>query len=329
MGEVFRYLDSVSAVLSIARHGSFRAAMREERVAYRWLQDKISDLENALGFLIFRRTRNGLVLTAEGRAVVEQAERIEDDVKRLLRLKESFAVDREREVTVAVTEGLGTFWIAPRLGLFRDRHPLTRIRLEPSMAVPDMRALETDVSVQVVEPTVSHIRRLRIGHLHLMLAASPAYLDRFGRPETVGDLAFHQFVFQQNAQISDREVIEQALGRALADGQCLQMQNSSSHYMTIERGGGIGFVPTYGFVVGAKVEPIELPIHITRDIWLCGQSDARSMSPVATVLDWIISIFDPRLCPWFRRQMIMPREFPAMIEALKLGETLTPYAFRS
>jgi DNA-binding transcriptional LysR family regulator len=328
MGDAFRYLDSVSAVLSIARLGSFRAAMREERVAYRWLHDNISNLETALGFLIFRRTRNGLILTAEGRAVVEQAERIEEDVKRLLRLKESFAIDREREVTVAVTEGLGTFWVAPRLNQFRDLHPMTRIRLEPSMAVPDMRALETDISVQVIEPTVSHIRRLRIGHLHLMLAASPQYLDRFGRPETIGDLAFHQFVFQQNAQISDREVVERALGRPLVDGQCMMLQNSSSHYMTIERGGGIGFVPTYGFVVGARVEPINIPVTIARDIWLCGQPDARAMSPVATVLDWIISIFDPRLFPWFRRQFVPPKEFPDMIEAMKLGESLSPYTFR-
>jgi DNA-binding transcriptional LysR family regulator len=327
MADLFRYLDSIVAVLSVARKGSFRAAMRDDRVAYRWLQDKISDLEAHLGFLIFRRTRNGLVLTDEGQSVIEHAEQIEETLRRMLKLKDAFAFDRERDVHVSVTEGLGTFWVAPRLAEFRRLHPLTRIQLDPSMAVPDMRQLETDISVQIVEPTVSNIRRLRVGHLHLMLAAAPSYLDRYGRPETVGELAFHQFVFQQNAQISDRRVIEKALGRPLTDSQCMVLQNSSSHYMTIERGGGIGFVPTYGFAVGAKVEPVNLPITMDCDIWLCGQSDARAMSQVATVLDWLISIFDPRLFPWFRRQFVPPAEFPAIIDALKLGDALLPYSF--
>jgi DNA-binding transcriptional LysR family regulator len=321
-------LAGLQSVIKTAKDGSFRAAMRSAGKGFRTLQNQVKSLEDELGFLIFHRTHDGLFPTQEGRLIIEKTKAIESIIEDVRRLGKSLGQGNEGEVSVAVTEGLGTFWISPRINSFTEQNQNIAIRLNPSMAIADMRRFDIDLALQVVEPILPEIKRVRVGTLHLMLAAAPAYIEQYGEPKTVQELSSHKFVFHTNPQSSDRLMIEDLIGRKLAQSQYIIMRNSSAHYATIEHGLGIGFIPTYGFAIGVKLQPLKVPVRFSVDIWLCFHSDSRSIPRVAKALDWFVSAFDPRLFPWFRREFVHPKQFDEIIETNGTSDILKSVSLR-
>jgi DNA-binding transcriptional LysR family regulator len=321
-------LAGLLCILKLAKDGSFRGAMRNAGKGYRTLQIQIKAIEDELGFLIFHRTRDGLFPTQEGRLIIEKAKLIETIVGDIRRLGKSLGKGEEGEVSVAVTEGLGTFWISPQINNFNETNNKIAIRLHPSMAIADMRRFDIDMALQVVEPVLPDIKRLKIGALHLMLAAAPSYIEKYGEPRTVNDLANHKFVFHTNPQSSDRFLIEDVIGKKLSQSQFIIMRNSSAHYATIEHGLGIGFIPTYGFPIGVKLVPLNVPVRFSVDIWLCFHADSRSIPRVAKALDWFVAAFDPRLFPWFRREFVHPKLFDEIIESNGAADILKSVSLR-
>jgi DNA-binding transcriptional LysR family regulator len=327
MGGRSDILKGVMGVLAVARAGSFRSAMRGGGIGFRKLYNDVKMVEDSLGVLIFHRTADGVVLTPEGRAIVDQANKIEDTLNDILRLGRSLGAQHAGEVMLATTEGLGTFWISPRLSDFRRRHGNITLTIHPSMSLVDMRRFEIDLALQVVEPILPEIRRTRLGSLHMMLTASAGYIERYGMPKTPEELDRHHFVFHTSPQSNDRQIIERAMGKQLNRDQFIVLRNSSAHYMTIEHGEGIGFLPTYGFAVGAKTIPIYLPIRYSVDIWLCFHEQARSVGRVSDAIDWLIAIFDPRLYPWFRREFVPPKRFVDIVTEHGLAPEMKQFSF--
>jgi DNA-binding transcriptional LysR family regulator len=308
-------LLAIASAATIARERSFRGAMRETSSGFRKLQRRIELLEKELGFVIFHRTADGVVPTTEGRLILDEAERIDAIITNVMRLGKTLDNQTEGEVLLAATEGIGTFWISPLLDTFSRMHPAISIKLNPSMALVDMRRFEVDIALQVVEPTLPAVKRVKVGKLHLVLAASPAYLARRGEPKHLGELASHDFVFHMSPQSSDEQIIEKVVGTELKQSQSIVMRNSSAHFLTVEKGLGIGFLPSYIFGLGTPVVPLPLPVRHELDVWLCFHEDARRTPRVARVIDWLTGIFDPRLFPWFRRDFVAPSRFDAIVEA--------------
>jgi DNA-binding transcriptional LysR family regulator len=327
MGGRSDFLSGVMAVLAVARAGSFRQAMRGGSTGFRKLYNEIKSVEQTLGCLVFHRTVDGVVLTPEGKMILEHATRIETILNDLQRLGKSMGKEQAGDVMLAATEGLGTFWISPRLEDFRKANEGLNISLHPSMALVDMRRFEIDLALQVVEPIHPEIRRLRLGTLHMVPSASPEYIARHGMPETLEDLDRHRFVFHVSPQSSDRQIVERAIGKQLRREQCIDLRNSSAHYMTIEHGEGIGFLPSYGFAIGAKTMPLNLPLRYSLGIWLCFHELSRSIPRVSLAIDWLIAIFDPKLYPWFRREFVPPKRFSLMISEQGIEPLVDPFAF--
>jgi DNA-binding transcriptional LysR family regulator len=314
-------------VLKVAKAGSFRAAMRDGGIGFRRLQHDIQTVEDKLGLLIFHKTPDGVVPTLEGKAIIEHAEQIETILASVMRLGKTLNNQQDGEVMLATTEGLGTFWISPRLSDFQKQHENISIRLHPSMALADLRRFDVDLALQVVEPIMPDVKRIKVATMHLTLSASESYIARHGMPRTPEELARHTFVFHTSPQSSDRLIIEKALGQKLEQNQFVVLRNSSAHYMTIEHGEGIGFLPTYGFAIGANVVPIQPHVNYPLDVWLCFHNDSRSIPRVSRVIDWLTSIFDPRLYPWFRRDFIAPSQFDKIIEQNGTREFINRFSF--
>src|SRR6478735_5511184 len=92
------------------------------------------------------------------------------------------------EVRFAVTEGLGTFWVAPRLIEFQRVFPGLLVDLKCEMRSADVLRLEADVAVQLEEPNNPDLMRVKIGRLHIMPFVSPSYVEVYGLPKDLDDL---------------------------------------------------------------------------------------------------------------------------------------------
>jgi len=218
-------------------------------------------------------------------------------------------------VRLAITEGLGTFWLTPRLIDFQRTYPKLLIDMSCAMQSADVLRMEADASVQVTRPTSPDLKVMRIGRLHVMPFASKEYLDRYGIPKSIPDLLRHRIVLQIADQLTSQQEYDALFPGVPQPGFVAVRTNAgSAHYWTIAKGAGIGMLPSYAYAIGAQVVPLDIGLYRPVDIWLAYHPDAGRIPRVRRMLDWIIESFDPKKFPWFGDTFIHPRDLPEKLE---------------
>jgi hypothetical protein len=81
----------------------------------------------------------------------------------------------------------------------------------------------------------------------------------------------------------------------------------------VERGAGIGFLPTSAIALGAPLVPIDLGIKYHMDLWLTYHKEFRHSDRHKLVIEWLKNIFDPRTYACFRDEFIHPNDLVPMM----------------
>lgn len=76
-------LEQMEFIVAVKREGTILAAAQKLNISHPSISRAISNLERELGVNIFTRTRSGTVVTPEGEAVIESAQRILNEVVRM------------------------------------------------------------------------------------------------------------------------------------------------------------------------------------------------------------------------------------------------------
>jgi DNA-binding transcriptional LysR family regulator len=298
--------EDVRLFMEVARCRSFRKASETTAVSSNTLMRRVAMLEKQLGHILLARKASGVALTAEGREVAEVGERLRTEALSLERMAKDGAHALSGKVKVAVTEGIGTFWLIPRLVDFQQRHPDLTVDLVCDMRFADMSSHQADVAVQLERPAESELVVTRLGYLHVMLFASDEYIRMHGTPSRVEDLIDYHFVEQVAPQVpSDmvKTVVPNPFAKHFVS---FRANTSTAHAYAISRGAGIGLLPTYARAITRKVRPINVDFRLRRDIWLTYHPKTRNMKRVRAVIDWLREAFDPVRYPWFREEFVPP-----------------------
>ena len=306
--------EDLRAFLLCTRHQSFRNAAEVLGLTGTTLMRKIDRLEEELGFKLFLRDQSGLSLSDEGRALlfdVEQMERLSFNIFR----RASLSTEINGSVRVAVTEGPGISWILPRLIDFQKTYRKIMVDLRCAMEQADVSRLEADISIQLARPTNPDLIVTKLGRLHIYAFASEGYRDAFGLPKSLPELKNHRIVKQHGVQL-DETGYARILGLQSLEGIVGISTNSSVAVLyAIERGAGIGFLPTSVVALGAPLVAIDLAINYHMDLWLIYHNEFRNSDRHKIVIDWLKKIFDPKTYPCFRDEFIHPNELiPLMAE---------------
>ena len=311
--------ETIRIFLEVMRSGSFRAASDRLGQSINALRRKVDEIEHALGVTLLTRHVDGVRPTAEGEKIYNAALRMEAASFDLVRARNTVEKNVEGEVRLAVTEGTGTFWLAPRLVEFQRANPKLMVNLSCAMKSADVLRLEADISIQLERPNVPDLRMAKIGRMHLMFFASKAYLDTYGHPRSVQDLQHHRLVIQSDDDRRWRELYDKLFPGVSPIGfVSLRSNVSSAHYWSISKGAGVGMLPTYAQAIGAQLIPLDIGIVQPLDIWMAYHPDVKRIARVKRTIDWIVQSFDPQRFPWFRDEFIHPTE---LVQAYK-GEPL-------
>lgn len=298
--------ECIRLFLEVARRGSFRAAAEHCNTSINLLRRRITELEHTLGLKLMTRHVTGIKVTPEGQTVLAAAEQMEAASFRFTRAGERNK-PLEGKVRLAVTEGLGTFWVVPRLVEFQRAYPRLLVDLQCSMKSADAMRLEADVVIQLERPTTPDLKAVRLGRMHISPFASRSYIDTYGCPTTHEEMLNHRVVFHMADQTKGEEYFEQLFPGKSQIGFVSMINNvSSAHYWAIAKGAGIGWLPTYAMAIGARVIPVNVNLVFPYDIWLAYHPEAAQIPRVRKMIDWIVAAFDPREFPWFRDEFIHP-----------------------
>ena len=312
--------DAARIFIEVVRSGSFRSAAERLSLSTNAVRRRIDDFERQIGATLFTRDVHGTHLTDEGALVVSAVERMEAATFDVLRASDTLTNALTGEVRVAVTEGLGTFWLAPRLVEFQQAYPKILVDLHCAMRSADVSRHEADVAIHLSRPAALDIKLVRLGRMHLMFWASEKYIEKHGAPRNAAELIKHRLVLQFADQIAAKETFESFFpGVAERDLLVMKTNVSSANYWAVSNGAGIGVFPSYACALGGKLMPLEVELNRPLDIWLSYHPGSGRIPRVRHMIDWLIEAFNPVRFPWFKEEFVHPREF----KEVYMGEPLT------
>ena len=262
--------ESVRTFLELARCGSIRSAADRMGLSPNALRRKIDDLERTLGTVLVTRHVDGIRPTPEGAEILLAAKRMEEAAFGLMRARNNAVpAAMSGEVRIAVTEAFGTFWLGPRLVEFQRAYPQLAVDLMCAMRSADVLRLEAEVAIQLDRPTSPDVKVVRLGRIHSMAAAAPAYLALYGTPKTIEDLRKHRLAMQFADQTKSQELLTGMFPEAELR-KCVKFStnNSSALLWAIIKGAGIGWSPTYMHAMGPKMIALDLDLVFPFDVWL-------------------------------------------------------------
>jgi DNA-binding transcriptional LysR family regulator len=300
--------EDLRVFLICAHNGSFRKAGEVLGVTNTTVMRALDRLEMQLGFKLFIRHQAGLLPTEEGRSILEDVRQMERLSFNIFRRAAQSAVNPSGIVRVAVTEGVGTYWIMPKLIEFQGTYRLLTIDLRCAMEHADVARLEADIAIQFDKPTRPDLIVTRLGRLHVYPFVSKDYARACGLPQSIADVLKHRFV-QQVAPQLDESAYARALGvDSIAGIVGIRTNSSTATLYAVERGAGIGFLPTCAIALGAPLIPVDVGLRHHLDLWLTYHPDHRTSEKHMVVVEWLRRVFDSRAYPCFKDEFIHPND---------------------
>jgi len=174
----------------IVEQGGFSAAARVCRMTPSAVSKLVSRLEARLGVRLINRSTRALQLTPEGCSFYERSTRILADIEDAERSAGAGEKPVGR-IRVNTSASYATHILAPILPMFMELYPGITLDLVQTDVVVDLLAERMDVAIRAGPMKSSSLVARKLGETAMVVVASPAYLERFGEPKSIGDLKDH------------------------------------------------------------------------------------------------------------------------------------------
>lgn len=176
---------------TVAEHRSFSRAAEALAMSKATVSKAVSRLEQQLGIPLFHRTSRRLALTESGIALAEHARRILAEGEAAVEAAREDAAEPAGRVRLAAPMSFGLAHVGPVIAEFLELHPAISVDLHLSDARIDLVAEGFDAALRIASLPDSSLRARKLRDVATFFVASPAYLDRYGRPRHAAELADH------------------------------------------------------------------------------------------------------------------------------------------
>lgn len=178
-------LNALRAFEASARHLSFTQAAEELCVTQAAVSHQVKVLERRLNVILFKRLARGLMITAEGEALLPV---LRESFDRMADILGRFEGGHVREVLMV--GAVGTFavgWLLPRLPDFQERYPFIDLRLSTHNNRVDLAAEGLDYAIRFGNGAWHGIDAVPLFEAPLSVLCVPRLAERLRAPSDVLD----------------------------------------------------------------------------------------------------------------------------------------------
>jgi len=185
------YIESLKVFVRVVELGSITAGGRDMRLTPAVASKRIKELEHRLDVRLFNRTTRKLSPTDVGQTFYEHAKKVVQSIEDAEAAISGFSQSPHGTVQIAAPLGVGKRLIAPRIPDFVDLYPNVSVRLRLSDRKVDLLEDGLDAAFFVGHPPDSNLKLRKVMDTPRILCAAPAYLEKYGAPQTPDDLKRH------------------------------------------------------------------------------------------------------------------------------------------
>lgn len=296
--------------LAVAEERSINKAAQRLSLTQPAVSKRLSELERRLGATLARRSKTGIELTEEGRFVASHAATMARSVQQIT--QEVAMRDREPagEVSLSCPDALMTYFVAPAVPQLHRVLPRIQLLLSSKK---EPGAPPADLSIQFEETKRMEDVAIPLGWFHHGAFAAQSYLDLYGGPRDIGEAFQHRmlmhtgYVSQTERWRAKQKELQNILDFAV------RTDCGTSLVAITASGGGVASMPTYVAHVDPRLVMLDVGELARVRFWLVFDREKGQLPRVRETIEWLKSVFDPMVNPWFREEFIPPHEFAEAI----------------
>jgi DNA-binding transcriptional LysR family regulator len=180
--------------IALAHAGSLSAAAREQGISTAAVSRRLGQMEARLGIALINRTTRRMSLTPEGEVYLDCARKVQGEIDDLEDRLWGATVAPQGLLRVNATLGFGRSHIAPLISAFCRQYPQVDVQLQLSVNPPASADDSCDVCFRFGNPPDSRSIARFIARNRRLVVAAPAYLQKYGEPQTPQDLVRHNCI---------------------------------------------------------------------------------------------------------------------------------------
>lgn len=280
--------DNLRVFLAVARAGQFLRAGRQLRMDHATVARRVNALELGLSAKVFERGPTGCTLTGAGARLLAAAERMESEMLQAQGALTDSALAFSGTVRIGAPDGIGTYYLLPRLGTLLADHPALQIQLVPLPRAFSLAKREADLAITIDPPEDGRQHLVKLTDYALGLYASPSYLHQHGPISTLADLAAHRIVtYVQDLIFTPSLDYLGELG--VPAGPRFECASVIGQLEAVRAGIGVGILHNYAAEQSRDLVRLLPDKTIMRTYWLTAHSDVRDLARVRLVHEFILA----------------------------------------
>ncbi len=278
----------------VASSGSFTHAGEKLFLSQSAVSRQIRSLEESLNTTLFNRHARGLSLTDEGESLFKMAEEVTSKIHVTeQQLIEGTNVPRG-ELKISTTLSFGSTWMMNHIRGFIEKYPEIQVQLIVADSDLDLTTREADVAIRFHPAQQLYLLQRQVAVFHHHLFASPEYLSRKGRPETIDDLDHHHLIVYGDQAQSPIKNIDWVLDGKNGEKRSpiLRINSIYGALQAVKSGLGIAALPDYLVQGSTNV------VNVLTDVdgpafpaYLVYTQEARNSRRISVFKDFIIEQF--------------------------------------
>ena len=287
--------DKLRIFQAAAEAGSFTHAGESVGLSQSAVSRQVSALEADLEVPLFHRHARGLILTEQGELLFRT---VKDVMLKLDAVRTHLTDSREKpngELRITTTYGLGTNWLAPRLGEFHELYPDIKLTVILSDEELDLSMREADLALRLRQPVQPDLIQRRLFTVHFHAYAAADYLKKHGQPLALDDLDRHRILAYGGASTAPYLGNINALPRLGRDvksprAPALTINNITALGKAVEKGVGIAILPDYMIDQGSELVRLLPEADMPElECYLVYPEEVKTVARVQVFRDFLVS----------------------------------------
>ncbi|WP_117232549.1 LysR family transcriptional regulator [Vibrio maerlii] len=187
-------VEDLKLFTTVVELGSFTAAANALDLPRANVSRRINDLEKALNLQLFFRTTRSLSLTKSGELYHKELLVALDALANANRAAANLSEKPSGHIKIGLLPETGDI-LQPLLFHFHDQYPDIELDIRNvSNGMVEMYKQGLDIAIHGGKLDNANLVAKKLLDIQRVLVASPNYIEKFNRPETLDDLGSHKFI---------------------------------------------------------------------------------------------------------------------------------------
>lgn len=246
-------------LLDVVERGSFAKAADARNIDRSVISKQIGKLEEDLAVRLLNRTTRSFSLTAAGTEMVKKARELRELLNDTIAMAENYHLEPRGVLKITATTILARRYLQPVINDFQKRFPQVEVEMILDDRVVDIIAEGIDLAFRIGELKDSSYIARKIARNRLALLASPEFINTYGSPQSMEELAdLPSASYASNAiRVSDIDYVNDQ-GEAVVQSIRSVFRANDAEVLMLKAVSGTAYVLVPAFVVGDEVLKGEL-----------------------------------------------------------------------